>query len=153
MEKIKICKKCGLEKIQRGDRWVCKSCLSKNHAEWYQLNKNKVSENTKLWIEQNKEKHFQTVRFAAIKRKYGLEANTYIALLQKQNFKCAICNKKEVITNKTKTWNLAIDHDHTNGKVRGLLCSQCNLGLGKFKDDITLLQRAVNYLDVSKNRD
>lgn len=41
---------------------------------------------------------------------------------------------------------LSIDHCHTTGKVRGLLCRQCNIALGKFKEDVTILQSAIAYL-------
>lgn len=56
---------------------------------------------------------------------------------------CGICGTHE--------WNGRhkrphVDHDHKTGKVRGILCSECNTGLGKFKDDLTLLRRAMDYL-------
>ena len=46
--------------------------------------------------------------------------------------------------------NLCVDHCHTTGKVRGLLCDNCNVGLGRFKDNITLLEKAIKYLNDSK---
>ena len=53
---------------------------------------------------------------------------------------CAICNQTE------PDRKLCIDHDHVTGKVRGLLCNPCNTALGLFKDNLTHLQRAIDYL-------
>lgn len=72
-------------------------------------------------------------------KKFGINVNQYQMILEEQNHKCFICNEKE---NRA----LAIDHCHTSGKVRGLLCSNCNRGLGMFLDDPQLLQNAVKYL-------
>lgn len=60
----------------------------------------------------------------------------------KQNNSCAICNKSQDILIKT----MAVDHDHNTGKVRGLLCDSCNLGLGKFQDNIEILENALKYM-------
>jgi hypothetical protein len=76
---------------------------------------------------------------------YGIDLNKYNELLISQNYKCAICQENP------NGWNgqsgrFDVDHDHKTGKVRGLLCSSCNTSLGKFKDDISILKRAINYL-------
>ena len=63
-------------------------------------------------------------------------------MLEKQNGVCAICNKEE----KSKNKNLFVDHDHQTGKVRSLLCNNCNSGLGQFNDNLNLLESAVLYL-------
>ena len=70
---------------------------------------------------------------------YGLNEKQYASLLYVQNNKCAICKELFVKTPD-------IDHCHTDGTVRGLLCSPCNKGLGHFKDNITYLTKAINYL-------
>lgn len=56
---------------------------------------------------------------------------------------CAICKAPETPEPKG---NLHVDHDHTSGRVRGLLCFPCNAGLGSFKDDIERLEAAIEYL-------
>jgi len=63
-------------------------------------------------------------------------------MLEEQEHKCAICLTSDVDLEKL----LAVDHCHTTGKVRGLLCSNCNLALGNFKDNITNLEQAIKYL-------
>ena len=64
------------------------------------------------------------------------------ALLEKQNYSCAICGKSE----KDNGQRLAIDHNHATHQVRALLCRNCNTGLGAFKDDEQLLSKAIEYL-------
>lgn len=82
-------------------------------------------------------------RYAHIKHKYGLSKEDYLQLLEKQNNVCAICLNPETIENSI----LCVDHCHTTGKVRGLLCRMCNSALGKFGDNLSNLKRAVAYLE------
>jgi hypothetical protein len=70
-------------------------------------------------------------------------------MCRKQNNSCAICG-----SHCTQFINgLVIDHDHATGKVRGLLCSRCNIGLGCYHDDIELMKRAIQYLERNKSAD
>ncbi|MBI2660204.1 Hpy99I family type II restriction endonuclease [Candidatus Woesearchaeota archaeon] len=64
-------------------------------------------------------------------------------LMPKDIFICPICNKTSIVR---ITANLVKDHDHITGKGREWICDSCNTGLGRFKDDIKLLQRAIEYL-------
>ena len=82
----------------------------------------------------------------SLKRRYGIDAQTFLRLASHQDGKCAICQAPLKKNTKTNHNNTHIDHDHKTGKVRGLLCGNCNNGLGRFQDDITLLQAAVVYL-------
>jgi len=75
-------------------------------------------------------------------RYYGITLEEYEVLLIKQNNVCAICSASTGSNNK----RLAVDHNHQTGVVRGLLCDDCNIGLGKFKDNPNLLIKAINYL-------
>jgi len=79
-----------------------------------------------------------------LKKKYNITQEDYEILLEQQNFKCAICKEES-------DKKLHIDHDHKTGKVRGLLCSPCNTGLGLMKDSILLLQNAMIYLGENGN--
>jgi hypothetical protein len=80
-------------------------------------------------------------------KSYGLTEVDYTDMLTKQNGVCAICGNPETAkSNAGYVKNLAVDHCHKTGKVRGLLCQDCNIGIGKLKDDINLVQSALDYL-------
>lgn len=83
--------------------------------------------------------------FKRIFDKYGLTKEQYLNLLENQNYKCKICKNTELYYDK-----LIVDHDHNTGKVRGLLCSGCNKGLGLFKDNPEFLVRAADYIRSTK---
>ena len=92
----------------------------------------------KEWIKNNQEKFRESHR----KNAYGITSNEYNTMLTEQEHKCIICQQQMVTPH--------VDHDHNTGKVRGLLCMQCNTALGKFKDDVDTLQRAIDYLNRTK---
>lgn len=74
-------------------------------------------------------------------KKYGITAAEYEAMFRKQNGGCAICHGMNF-----NGLRLAVDHDHKTGKVRGLLCSKCNLVLGQAGDSVERLYRCADYL-------
>ena len=80
---------------------------------------------------------------------YGITLEQYAELHKKQNGLCKICNQRTQGRGAAKN-NLAVDHDHETGKIRGLLCSHCNTGLGLFRDNPELLKIAINYLKENK---
>lgn len=88
-----------------------------------------------LW----KDRHLQT--------NFGLSLAEYGEMILAQDGKCAICNRPEMQMRNGKRKSLAVDHDHATGKIRGLLCSDCNTGIGKLQDDRDVLLAAVRYLD------
>lgn len=75
-------------------------------------------------------------------RYYRMTIEEYDTLRVKQDFRCAICRRHESEFKR----RLAVDHDHETGQNRGLLCINCNPALGKFKEDVTILERAIIYL-------
>jgi Recombination endonuclease VII len=88
-------------------------------------------------------------RNAHLRRTYGITQQEYDAWLAKQHGVCAICGQAERFAGGRdgKTMRrLAVDHDHHNGAVRGLLCSMCNYAIGALNHDPELLQAAINYL-------
>lgn len=82
-------------------------------------------------------------RLANLKSKFGLTEDQYAELLAAQGGGCAICGRTPEEMRKT----LPVDHCHTNGHVRGILCSPCNTGIGMFKDDVDRLRAAIKYLE------
>lgn len=76
-----------------------------------------------------------------LKSNFNITLEQYNEMLANQNGKCAICGGVE-----NGNRMMCVDHCHTTSKVRGLLCSKCNFGLGNFKDNIQLLKNAINYL-------
>lgn len=72
---------------------------------------------------------------------YGLTLEQYEFLLREQRGRCAICG-----TERNGEVALAVDHDHSTGRVRGILCDPCNIGIGGFHDDSALLRAAITYL-------
>lgn len=83
-----------------------------------------------------------------MKHDFGITREEYMSMYSHQHGCCAICGGQEpIVDSKTgKQRNLAIDHDHVTGKIRGLLCSRCNLVLGKVRDDVNLLATMIGYL-------
>jgi hypothetical protein len=80
-------------------------------------------------------------------RKQNCESDHYQALFRAQGGKCAICGTTQGHrSSRGRVCRLAVDHDHATGKVRGLLCNNCNRGLGRFKDSVKNLEAALRYL-------
>ena len=80
-----------------------------------------------------------------LKKNYGMTQADYDKLLESQNGGCAICGSKESGVPRIK--QLFVDHCHETDQVRGLLCHQCNAGLGNYSDDISKLESAIRYLN------
>lgn len=78
-----------------------------------------------------------------MKRIYGITIDEYDKMFEEQNGVCAICSTFEVENTRGR---LCIDHDHRDGRVRGLLCIGCNTAIGSLKDDINLFLEAIKYL-------
>lgn len=76
-------------------------------------------------------------------KKYGITVEEYEALHAKQNGQCAICGRTD---HDAKGKRLAVDHCHTTKKVRGLLCGNCNQGIGRFHHDVAIVEAALAYL-------
>ena len=111
----------------------------KRKQKWYSENKMVLIKKHKEWRRNNKSK----IITRHLQKTYGINLDQYNELLKKQNGCCAICQRPSKELKK----RLGIDHDHTTGKIRGLLCYECNYGLGYFKDNSSFLLRAIDYLD------
>lgn len=88
----------------------------------------------------NKKEYLKNYRLTTI---YNITLNTFNKMLLEQNNLCKICNN-----NFKNDKDICVDHNHLTGKIRSLLCTACNLGLGKFKDNIEILRKAVIYLEL-----
>lgn len=88
----------------------------------------------------------EMIRFRTI----GATSNDYAEMYARQGGKCAICG---CILNSSRYTQFAVDHCHKTGKLRGLLCTNCNTGLGLFKDSTQRLQGAIDYLNKHRIED
>jgi hypothetical protein len=146
----KACKVCGVDKqllefnrhlgnkdLHRSECIECQGAASRSRWE-----KNKGSNNTKrrLWYKDNQE----VVYGWGIKKKFGITYEDYLEMLQKQDGRCSICG---IDTPGDKHKHFAVDHDHKTGKVRSLLCSRCNCGIGHLNDDPVLIRKAAEYIE------
>ena len=151
------------KKEKDGFQYQCIDCSKQYHAKRYieqkdklkvqlkkykEENKEKLEVASLLWKKNNPDKVKQYQRTSNLRKNFGLSMDEYEQMLEKQNNLCAICEKPETfIHHQTKeTARLAVDHCHKTNKVRKLLCKSCNTALGLFKDDIGVMENAVQYL-------
>ncbi len=134
---VKRCSKCKLIKPlreyhsdkSRHDKLngLCKSCVAIKKLNYPEKNPGIYNTNKLKYTER------------AIEKRYGITQEVFKQMVTNQDNKCLICRKPD-------KKRLSIDHCHKTGKIRGLLCTSCNLGLGAFKDDIGYITRAAEYL-------
>lgn len=77
-----------------------------------------------------------------LKQNFGITLEDYNKMFERQKGCCAIC-KRHQVTFKNR---LSVDHSHVTGKIRGLLCANCNHGIGLFHEDIVVLKESIKYL-------
>jgi len=149
----KQCTKCGetkpVEAFSRasqkrhGRDSHCKQCRADYQREYRRKNPQRNRDSSKRWRDANKARYQKHNRKQGLK-KYGLDQEAFDKLLREQDGRCAICRKASDRT-------LHVDHDHVTGKVRGLLCTRCNPGLGYFQDDPALCRAAADYLEATSS--
>jgi len=105
-------------------------------------NKDKIRARKAAEYAENKDAIVTVLRDAQYRRKYGISLEERDSLAISHGHCCAICGTPERDLGK----RLAVDHDHESGAIRGLLCQNCNLGVGHFRDDPVLLMLAARYL-------
>lgn len=86
------------------------------------------------------------LKAASWEKHYGLSEAEYWRLFEGQGGVCAICKQPETKVHKGVLSHLSVDHDHETGAVRGLLCMNCNIGIGRFCDDLDRMEQAIAYL-------
>lgn len=119
-------------------RWRCDKCREKHAEEWKINNRDKLLEHRRKWAKNNPEKIRENSRKQSLRRKYGLTVEEYESILRGQGGVCLIC--------KTVEKRFVVDHDHKTGRVRGILCHNCNLVIGHAKESVAILNRAAKYI-------
>lgn len=114
----------------KGRSYYCKDCAN-----------TKARTHTKKYAETPEYK--QAKRNAYYLNRHGITLEEFESKLQDQHYKCAICE----IDLKAFGYNTHMDHDHSTGKLRDILCTNCNRGLGHFQDNPQFLEKAIKYLD------
>lgn len=142
--RFRTCTMCQAEKPlsdfgQRGERdgtplykSRCKACEAERAREWYYNNKERGDANS---------------RRSRLNARFGITPEEYERLLADQGGVCAICANPERTERDGKPMRLSVDHCHTTGKVRGLLCHGCNRSIGLFGEDVDLMEKAAQYLE------
>lgn len=130
---------------RRGRFSSCKDCEEKYRKlpKSRELQNERVKRSKNRLRTRNLPKLRQMERRQNLKRNYGMTLEDYESLVTLHNGVCAICGEKPT---KGRGKKLHIDHDHATGKIRGLLCGQCNSALGNFKDNVAILKSAIKYL-------
>lgn len=139
---LKTCPRCNVlsdqfskdKKRKDGLSFYCKPCSRAMTKESW-LKRMADPEARQAYLDKERNRH--------LKRKFGISSKAYDALLASQGGGCAICGTTQCASGA----KLAVDHCHITGKIRGILCRDCNTSLGKFNDDRERLLKAVAYLD------
>lgn len=105
-----------------------------------------VNIRSKTYQAKNREAVLLQKRDSALRDSYGIGVEEFNILLASQGGGCKICGATEANSGGKRYTNLAVDHNHETGKVRGLLCNKHNRGLGMFGDSIEMLELAIQYL-------
>lgn len=82
-----------------------------------------------------------------LKRTYKITMELYVKMLEEQKNRCKICGGDGFLMSENHKLKLVVDHCHSSGAIRGLLCHNCNRGLGLFKDSSEVLNKAIQYLE------
>jgi hypothetical protein len=136
----------------------CCNCVNAAQKVWRDTHPEKGREYNRRWTERNpnfkkKEKFFtyeyqreaylRLGRSRVLMQKYGITADEFDSMLAAQGGGCAICARKD---SGAPDRVMSVDHCHESGKIRGILCHYCNVGLGNFQDDPDRIMTAVAYL-------
>jgi hypothetical protein len=127
----------------RKSRWKHRDKANARAKAWFLKNRERA-----LAASANRRKNKpRTVKNEKLKSSFGITIEQYDAIAANQNHQCALCGIPQAEQRK----QMAVDHDHVTGKVRALLCHNCNVGLGNFKDSEQILTKAIKYLYDHRN--
>ena len=149
---MKICDNCYREERRRIMKDWRERNPDKEHKyakEGYNRNREKELERKKRDYAENRYNLQEKKKDYNLRRDFGIGLDELKKMLADQNYKCKICGKElKIIEGETNDDAAHIDHDHKTGKIRGVLCHYCNLGLSHFFDNPQLLLNAAEYLGV-----
>ncbi len=146
-------------------RAQCKQCSIKSVVFWGKENPEKKKLNQKRYAEKHRSQIDSSIErwrkanpdkirqyifngyMRHLEKKFGITVADYDDMYIEQGGRCAICGTHQSELSK----RFCVDHNHDTDNVRGLLCDRCNTGIGRFKDNINLLQNAVKYLQEETN--
>lgn len=134
------------KKSKDGAHSYCKICTSLRNKEWFANNKQKHAATCASWYSKNKEKANKSGTDWHYRSNYGISYEDFILLAGKQQNKCAICSTTIVFSGRGAN-RAVMDHCHTTGNIRGVLCSSCNQGIGLLREDIDILKGSILYLE------
>lgn len=129
-------------KMKDGLYTQCKVCKNKQNKKYRDTPNGKIISRKSLYKYNTSSKGKEIKRNSELKRKYNITSEEYTRILKDQGGVCAICGS----STPGGPGKFHVDHDHDTGKVRGLLCNNCNLGMGYYKDSIGVHLSAVQYL-------
>lgn len=140
-------------KSSDGKQNRCKTCSHARRKQYHLENREKENARASAYAKNNKDK----LRDSTLRSVYGISQTDYEKMRSEQKECCAICYRHETLVSRSNysgkvEQSLHVDHCHTTGVVRGLLCFNCNALLGKCRDDPAVLQNAINYLKEKKKR-
>jgi len=128
----------------------CKECERVRVREYKKTHPEIMKAQRQRYVTKNKEfrldyrqNNKDVIKNYALQKQFGIGMKEYLDMHLAQEGKCAICHKESPDPGRV----LGVDHDHKTEKIRGLLCTNCNLGLGNFQDNIELLKNAIQYLE------
>jgi hypothetical protein len=112
------------------------------------MNPSHTKESWSEYMREYRKRNPSIMKSIDLKKRFGISLEEYQLMLESQNYVCKLCgNPEKSRDHRTKKIRyLAVDHCHTNGNIRGLLCSDCNTALGLFKDNVEVLQKAIDYV-------
>lgn len=158
-EKIRLQRKLYRERYKEYTKQYNKKYRLENKEKIKQLHKKYYDENLSKrleYLKKNKVRNRLRARKYRVRKDYGITWERYVEMYEEQWGRCAICGvykkhskdtiEKQTVAHKNNLDVLHIDHCHNTNKVRGLLCTHCNKALGIFKEDVNILENAINYL-------
>ena len=114
---------------------------------WRAMHREENKSIKKKWVAKNREAYLVMKRRADCKSKFGITLQQREGIFERFGHRCAICGTQPVRK------HLHLDHCHETKQIRGPLCQRCNMGIGLFREDVTLMKAAIAYLEVFAKED